>query len=390
MLLLLLRFVRREGLSLHDSAVGRYSVDELIQSLRWLCSRFNELRYDDGLRRYILQLECVAARRLLYADGAGVHDAAAYRTEAGGGTYIASEALLATCCAASAALHARLRTTDYLQRAKPSDLGLPDVREGDADALRAWFRKLASRTLTRNPSDWLRERYVEASLWPAEREFYRLENPHDATATTLTILRRHRTEATGGNADAQADGAADRSIIKSRRGVQYAAIIADSARSSAEVIEERMSEAPESPLLQLALVETTALYAFKHWNEADWFDYCVMSRDLEAHVEAFHFEPEVPRVAQIFHHFQFVWKNRVVWVDSYIESLALWFAAVSLERAVADGQTLAPFHLSLRTSIEDAAREIFASSALGRRCFSGQRIEATIAQDPLPHPSFQF
>lgn len=343
----------------------------------------NELRYDESLVAYIFQLEFQAAMLLLYANNSLVHATPEYRKPADGeegvdALYKSSETLLMTCCAASVALHARLITAQCLPRATLEELELPPMNASDSQALRKWFVERAGRCITRLASDWLRDRYVESCLWPAEREFYKIENPKDSTATTISVLKRYRDPSTADTGDG------DRSIIKARRGVQYAGIIEDAQRSQAEIIERELSAEPcavESRLLQLALVEMTSMDAIKHWKMTDWFEYCTLARDLDTQYESFSYDQERPRIVQIFHHFQLVWKRRVVWLNSYVEALVYWYEIMSRKRG-----DLPPFHLSQRISIEDTAREIFGDSPCGKRWWP-KRMEAEDDDLPRAPPS---
>jgi hypothetical protein len=142
-----------------------------------------------------------------------------------------------------------------------------------------------------------------------------------------------------------------------RRGVQYASIIADAERSPLNVIENDLSAEPgtiESQLLQLALVEISALEFAKAWKNFDWFECCTLSRDLEASIEYLSIDQSRPHIVQIFHHFQLVWRGRVAYINSYIEALCIWFGLMSRPSYPLDA-----FHLSGRISVEDLAKEIF-------------------------------
>ena len=350
-------YVRRHELSIWTEPVGLYTSKQMVDALRHLCSCLNELPYDPQLNVYVLQLEMRSAMLLTTVETALVHDWHDYRSvvqESVSGVdtlYKISDILLSTLASASVAIYARLLVAQCLPSVKAHELDIEPISREMSQALRRWFADRASRQTSRVSNEWLRDRYIEMCLWPGEREFYRLENPRDTTATTLSILKKHRDLVDTGSVDI------DRSVIKSRRTVQYAMIVASAERAPCDVIERDLSSEPgerESPLLQLALVQALALEAQKQWNGTDWFDYCSLARDIDAQIEAFLLEPDVPRVAQIFHHFQVVWRGRIVWYDSFIEAVCVWFQLMARQRG-----DLRPFHISSRISIELLAKEIF-------------------------------
>jgi hypothetical protein len=361
-------YVRRELLSLNDEAVGRYSVRQLTDALEWLCARMNELRYDDLLVLYMLQLQMQAARLLFTIDTAVVHDKEEFREVVEEGSvgagldtqYKANDKLLAVLCASSVSLYARLFTAKLLPRALPGEISpLTRIEPEVSRALRLWFVRKAKHNVARVASDWLKRLYIEVCLWPGERDFYRIHNPRDSTATTLAILAKNRDPSSP-------SFIADRAVIKTRRGVQYRQIIEDAERSPADIVETLAAEPNtiESPLLQLALVEFFALEVHKHWLGTDWNRYCVLWCDLDLQLESFQKEPYVPCIVQVFHHCQLIYKRTVITYDSFIESLCGWFAIMSRRRRAphwteANRVYLESWHLSPRISVEDTAREIF-------------------------------
>jgi hypothetical protein len=161
-------YVAREQLSISSEPIGMYSTRQLVDSWRFLCSRMNELQYDQYLLTYILQLEFRSAILLSYAQSALHHNEPDYREvveegSIGAGidsTYKASEILLSTLTNASVAIHKHLIAVQYLPISSLEEMNIPSVRPEVSRALRKWFAEKARRQTTRMSSEWLRDRYV--------------------------------------------------------------------------------------------------------------------------------------------------------------------------------------------------------------------------------------
>lgn len=301
--------------------LGEYCTSQLLQSLYMLIGSFNDLERDERLLQYILSLEIRAAIISLYANTALVHDDEQYRRQVGtrqGVTYyVANYRLLMVFTSVFLALHERLYYATLLPCVYPTDNTMIPVSREHSLALRRWFRARMERIHTRRTNEWLQKMYTELCVWPAERELHMIENPHDKTIGSLSILKRTRIN------DAHP-------LMRKRRNVQYNQIILDAERPPADIILDLLKaddprRQKESLLLQLSLVVTFERVAADAWNGVDFFQYCVLSRDLSLYYRTLLVDQRCPRLVQVFNHFQLAYRAKFYYYNSFIESLCAWF-----------------------------------------------------------------
>jgi hypothetical protein len=380
-------------LQIHSEPVGAYSVQQLRSTQDWLCSRINELPFDNELVAFLLQLEVRAAMLLVKVDTALVHDVEELRQSLNEREYKASDLLLTTLTIVSAALYTRVLTA-YCLPSAPVERRIrvpPDL----STRMRRWFVQQAQNHRMRLTSEWIREMYIECSLWPAERELYQLRNPRDVTSVTLTILKTQRDNAVRQQQQPQhpqQSTYASHPYMKSSRPVEYRHLIENARKPCATIIEEELRATPgtpESRLLQLALVEMTALDVKRNWMGIDLFRYCTLARDLELQLESvLHDDFDTPRVAQIFNHFQLLYRGQIHWFDSFIEAWCAWFMLISQTRG-----DLSPFYLTPRICIKDTARQIFGDAMFPneeRQLQSSSAPAAQTAAGKLPVSLYEF
>jgi hypothetical protein len=333
------------------------TAEQLLCTIKWVGECWKDLKYHQLLESYLLQLEMRAAHLLLYCDTSQVHDSEDYRRPAGGNLYAPNDLFLGTLAAVSVSMHNNFFMVHYLP---PKTRSFP-LGEGTLDALRHWFLNKATKAKVKIASAWVRENYIAGNLWPAERELYVLENPRDASASAMQILKKHRPD------DKQADAAAENSyVIKGRRAIKYSALIREANQSPADIIQQFLDEkkpidelGDESLLVQLAMMEMISNEITNTWA-LDWAEYCTLEKDFPDQCEGILREYDRPRVVQMFHYFQFVFHGRIYWVDSFLTSVCIWFHVVATTRPSPDASIqLRPFHLTGLITLEQLMIDIF-------------------------------
>jgi hypothetical protein len=359
--------VRSEDLLLYGHAIGQYTVSETLESLLWLCTRFNDLRYDRDLLDHVGRLEFRVARILTHPASAAVHDAPLYRQPlprpSGVATaappaqyeqqYVPNVAFVSAVTSVMCALETQLIAATRWPRVSP-EAAKRVVSEERRDAYLAWSLGKARAVATRLPSDWLRDMYVASALFPAERELFTQLHPNDSTAA-LSILKAHRAGSAG----------AGNPLLKRHRPAQYARIVADAEQPPSVVIERELprprhlAEPPpraaageskraegaaddeppwkqrapgdrrESRLLQLALFEQFSRAFRQLCRGSDWALYGKLEQDLALSEEEMDLASDVPRVIQCFHHFSLYIDGQIVAYDSFVDSACAWIAAMA-------------------------------------------------------------
>jgi len=351
------QYLRQQGLLLYPGEPSDYPVSQQLGTLKWLMGRWKELMLHPDLELFLLQLELQSAHLLLYADTCLVHDLSDYRRSAGDRLWAPNDFFLGTVSCVSVGLHEDLFTSQCVPTA---ERGRWSIGEGMADALRRWFVNKANKMTVRTSSPWMRDNLLVASIWPGERDLFQvrskgtpfscfllslspfqIENPREASPNAMQILKKFRED------KKQQQDTGEAFVIKGRRAIQYSDIIRMGNTSPADVILENYDDErrkqkglspwkqggePEGLLLQLALAEVISQEAKKQW-QIDFSAYCTLEIDFPLQIIAIQKEPQTPRLVQIFHHWQLVYKGQIYWMNSFLETLCAWFRIISHERA---------------------------------------------------------
>lgn len=380
------------------SATEPVRIDQMIGStlfdhLYHLMSSWNELRFSEELRNYVLLLELRASFLVTCASSALECDAPAHQLELDKprpGETEADALIRPRFCLNGGAVgvlmcvflgfHERLyfavklgSATDPAVLPYPYNLCLaagdlpaePDAlaeRRARFGRAKQWVLRGVLSEQSVMPSGFLQRAYPEASLWPNERLLYQMDRKRENaglshTAAALTVMKRFRA--------VDSTDVTVHPLLRAKRGMHYSAIVESATTPPAVIIRDSLTPiGPENPagkestLLRLALHEFVSNQVNRILPTLKWDVYVVMwenipyqfsaistklviANDGDAIQSALFGEGDsmdgltprsrysvYPYIVQIFNHWNVVYGGKIYWVDSYIESLALWLCII--------------------------------------------------------------
>ena len=379
------------------SSTEPVQIDQMVNSVLFdhlyhLMSSWNELRYSEELRNYVLLLELRASFLITCAHSSLECDAPAHQLEHDKRREgeLEADALIrerfslnlgavGVLMCVFMGFYERLyfvlkfgSATDSSILPFPYNLGLSvgeqmpdtdaiDERRTRFDRVHKWILQGAMGEQSVIPSGFLQRSYPEASLWPNERLLYQLDRKRENagvshTAVALTVMKKFRA--------VDSTDVVVHPLLRAKRGMHYSTIVENATTPTATLIKEGLVQVTaadaagkESTLLRLALHEFVSNQVNRLLPNLKWDTYVVMWENVplqykkiatalmvakEGDDSSFLFgegdsmdgiTPKsrysvYPYMVQVFNHWNVLYGGKIYWVDSYIDALAMWLCII--------------------------------------------------------------